>query len=115
MPERPLAMSRDRLTVSLEMDDVLTRAHDISSPEVTDAARTLLAAADQLDQLNTGLRRNPVDPELGRQLVYALLPDGFYLLAELQLVSALGVERFEGAWDTDDYRALCSHILREGD
>jgi hypothetical protein len=104
----------DRLTVSIEMDQALAAVQCLD-PHVLDAARSMLAAADQLDALNHGLRRNPVDPELSRQLVHALLPDGFYLAAETQLARALGVEHFENAWTTDEYRVLCQHILKEGD
>ena len=83
--------------------------------EQGDAARAMLTAADQLDELHRQLRTNPVDFELGYQLVCALLPDGFYHLAETQLADAFGVECFQGDWHTADYRVLCNHILKEGD
>ena len=107
-------MSRDQLTVSDQMDHALAQVH-CYGPEELDAARTMLAAIEQLGRLNDQLRRNPVDPQLGRQLVEALLPGGFYLTAEIQLALALGFDHVEHAWTRDDFRALCQHILREGD
>lgn len=110
-------MGRDRLTVSLEMDYALTRAHDITSLEVTDAARTMIAAADRLDELDARVpHHNPLaDVQATMQFLEALLPGGFYDLAESQLAAALGLEFFEGYWRPDDFRVLCQHILREGD
>jgi hypothetical protein len=107
-------MGHDRLTADLEMDHLLTRLHDITSPDVADAARTMLAAADQLDELHDRMRRNPVDFDLGYQLVAALVDGGYYREAEIQFAAALGLEFFEGDWETDDFRALIAHILREG-
>ena len=107
-------MSRDQFTVSDEMDHALANVQ-CYGPDELDAARTMLAAIARLGQLNDQLRRNPVDPQLGRQLVEALLPGGFYLNAETQLARALGFDHVERAWTRDDFRALCTHILREGD
>ena len=107
-------MSGDRLSVSLEMDRALHRVQCLDC-DVLDAARSMLAAADRLDGFAQRFHVTTTDLDVIHGYLGALVPGGYYHQAETRLAEALGLEFFEGAWTTDDYRVLCTHLLREGD
>ena len=107
-------MSRDRLTVSIEMDHALNRVPCLDH-EVLDAARSMLAAADRLDEYAQHFHARTTDVDVIYGYLGALVPGGFYREAETRLAQAVGLDCFEGAWTPDDFRVLCGHILREGD
>ena len=107
-------MSGDRLSVCVEMDHALTRVQCLE-PDVLDAARSMLAAADRLDGFAQRFRVTTTDLDVIYGYLGALVPGGYYHQADTRLAEALGLEFFEGDWTSDDYRALCTHLLREGD